>query len=187
MQPHLARLKIRGAGQSGDNAIAIAELEVYAAPVPTYDFTVSNFRSGGEFDNEAWAAFAQATYDLTDRLQLTVGGRYTDEQKSFTPDQIIFQNYYAGISAVVPPGNPLAALDAPFLQAGERILPLLKKKIDIDEFTQLEVGGALDTPVTCKRALVTGRLACTVPDRQLARVDARACRRAVPVDWDRGG
>jgi len=101
------------------------------------DFTVSNFRSGGKFDNKAWAAFAHATYDLTDRLHLTVGGRYTDEQKSFRPDQIIFQNYYAGISGVVPPDNPLAALDAPFLQAGERILPLLRKKIDIDEFTPM--------------------------------------------------
>ena len=38
---------------------------------------------------------------------------------------------------MVPPDNPLAALDAPFLQAGERILPLLKKKIDIDEFTPM--------------------------------------------------
>ena len=35
------------------------------------------------------------------------------------------------------PGNPLAALDAPFLQAGERILPLLEKQIDIDEFTPM--------------------------------------------------
>jgi len=101
------------------------------------DFTVSNFRSGGEFDNEAWAAFAQLTYDLTDRLHLSVGGRYTDEQKSFRPDQVIFTNYFAGISQVVPPGNPLAALDAPFLQAGERILPFIEKKIDIDEFTPM--------------------------------------------------
>ncbi|MEM9623994.1 MAG: TonB-dependent receptor, partial [Pseudomonadota bacterium] len=86
---------------------------------------------------EAWAVFAQATYDVTDRFHVTVGGRYTDEEKSFLPDQIIFQNYYAGISNVVPPGNPLAALDAPFLQAGERILPLLEKQIDIDEFTPM--------------------------------------------------
>ena len=101
------------------------------------DFTVSNFRSGGAFDNEAWAAFAQLTYDLTDRLHLSVGGRYTDEQKSFRPDQIIFTNYFAGISQVVPPGNPLAPLDAPFLQAGERILPFVEKQIDIDEFTPM--------------------------------------------------
>lgn len=101
------------------------------------DFTVSNFRSGGQFDNEAWAVFAQGTYDLTDRLHLTLGARYTDEEKSFLPDQIIFTNYFAGISALVPPGNPLAALDAPFLQAGSRILPLLEKKIEIDEFSPL--------------------------------------------------
>ena len=101
------------------------------------DFTVSNFRSGGQFDNEAWAVFAQATYDISDRLHLTLGGRYTEEEKSFLPDQIIFQNYFAGISQVVPPGNPLAALDAPFLQAGSRILPLVEKDIEIDEFTPL--------------------------------------------------
>ena len=105
--------------------------------VNTLDFTVSNFRSGGSFDNEAWAAFAQATYDLTDALHLTLGGRYTDEQKSFTPDQIIYQNYYAGFSSLVPADNPLAALDAPFLQAGGRILPLLEKDIDISEFTPM--------------------------------------------------
>lgn len=101
------------------------------------DFTVSNFRSGGKFDNESWATFAQVTYDVTDRLHLTVGGRYTNDQKSFLPDQIILQNYFAGISALVPPGNPLAALDAPFLQAGERILPLVEKDIDIKEFTPM--------------------------------------------------
>jgi iron complex outermembrane receptor protein len=101
------------------------------------DFTVSNFRSGGEFDNESWALFAQATYDLTERLHLTAGVRYTDEEKAFTPDQIIFTNYFAGISNVVPPDNPLAALDAPFLQAGERILPFLTKRIDIEETTPM--------------------------------------------------
>jgi iron complex outermembrane receptor protein len=105
--------------------------------VNTLDFTVSNFRSGGQFDNTAWAAFAQATYDVTDKLHLTLGGRYTDEDKSFTPDQIIYNNYYAGFSNLVPPGNPLAALDAPFLQAGSRILPLLEKEISISEFTPM--------------------------------------------------
>lgn len=103
----------------------------------TLDFTVSNFRSGGSFDNEAWAAFAQATYDITDRWHLTLGGRYTDETKKFKPDQVIYQNYYAGISEVVPPDNPLAALDAPFLQAGTAILPSVEKKIEIDEFTPM--------------------------------------------------
>jgi len=101
------------------------------------DFTVSNFQSGGDFDNSAWALFAQANYDLTDQLHLTLGGRYTEEDKSFLPVQVIFQNYYAGISQVVPPDNPLFALDAPFLQAGEPILPLVEKDIEISEFTPM--------------------------------------------------
>ncbi len=105
--------------------------------VNTLDFTVSNFRSGGAFDNTSWAAFAQATYDMTDRLHLTLGARYTDEDKAFTPDQIIYNNYFAGFSNLVPPGNPLAALDAPFLQAGSRILPLMEKEISISEFTPM--------------------------------------------------
>jgi iron complex outermembrane receptor protein len=101
------------------------------------DFTVSNFRSGGAFDNESAAIFAQGTFDISDRWHLTVGGRYTDESKVFLPDQIIFQNYFAGISQFVPPGNPLAALDAPFLQAGSRILPNIEKQLDISEFTPM--------------------------------------------------
>ena len=103
----------------------------------TLDFTISNFRSGGGFDNKSMAAFAQLTYDFTDQLHLTVGGRYTDESKKFHPDQVIYQNYYAGISQVLPPGHPLAALDAPFLQAGTRILPDLEKELEINEFTPM--------------------------------------------------
>ena len=103
----------------------------------TLDFTISNFRSGGEFDNKSMAAFAQLTYDFTDQLHLTVGGRYTDESKKFHPDQVIYQNYYAGISQVLPPGHPLSALDAPFLQAGTRILPDLEKEQEINEFTPM--------------------------------------------------
>jgi iron complex outermembrane receptor protein len=101
--------------------------------VNTLDFTVSNFRSGGSFDNEALALFAQATYDITDNWHMTRGGRYTEETKKFHPDQIIYQNYYPD----VPPGTPLSALSAPFLQAGSRVLPDLEKEIEIDEFTPL--------------------------------------------------
>lgn len=100
----------------------------------TLDFTITNFRSGGEFDNKSMAAFAQLTYDFTDQLHLTVGGRYTDESKKFHPDQVIYQNYY---SQLLPPGHPLAALDAPFLQAGTRILPDLEKELEINEFTPM--------------------------------------------------
>jgi len=90
------------------------------------DFTVSRFRSGGKFDNRSLAAFAQGTYDATDRFHITAGIRYTDEKKKFRPDQIIHQNYFAGS------GHP--QLDAPFMQAGERILPFLEKELTYDNF-----------------------------------------------------
>ncbi len=95
--------------------------------VNTLDFTVSNFRSGGKFDNESYAAFAQGTFKFTDAFSVTLGGRYTDEKKKFLPDQIIYQNYFAGS------GDPM--LDAPFMQAGQRILPFVEKEISIGEFT----------------------------------------------------
>lgn len=89
------------------------------------DFAISNFRSGGKFDTESTALFAQGTWDINDKLSLTLGLRYTDETKSFLPDQIIFNNPFEGT------GDP--NLDAPFLAAGSRILPLLEKETDIQE------------------------------------------------------
>ena len=35
--------------------------------------------------SEVWAVFAQAGWDLSDALSLSVGGRYTEDQKVFTP------------------------------------------------------------------------------------------------------
>ncbi len=101
------------------------------------DFTVSNFISGGEYDNESAALFAQVNWSFTDTLHLTLGGRYTEESKKFLPQQYIIENYYAGISQVLPPENPLAALDAFFLQAGYPILPALEKELEISEFTPM--------------------------------------------------
>ena len=95
----------------------------------TLDFTVSNFVSGGAFDNESYAAFAQGSYDHSDDWTLTLGVRYTDETKNFTPDQVILQNYFAGS------GHP--QLDAPFMQAASRILPNIEKEVEADETTPM--------------------------------------------------
>lgn len=97
--------------------------------VNTLDFVVSNFRSGGEFDNTSEAAFLQGTYAFDDQWSLTLGVRYTEEEKSFLPDQIIYQNKFAGS------GHPM--LDAPFMQAGTRILPHVEKTLDYSETTPM--------------------------------------------------
>jgi iron complex outermembrane receptor protein len=38
-------------------------------------------------DNNSWAAFTQWTWDATDKLALTLGGRYTEDEKGAFPDQ----------------------------------------------------------------------------------------------------
>lgn len=41
-------------------------------------------------DNTSWAAFTQWTYNVTDQLSLTAGGRYTEDDKGAYPDQFDF-------------------------------------------------------------------------------------------------
>jgi iron complex outermembrane receptor protein len=45
------------------------------------DFLNLFLLSGGYFETEDYAAFAHATYHVTDKLDLTLGVRYTDEEK----------------------------------------------------------------------------------------------------------
>jgi iron complex outermembrane recepter protein len=41
-------------------------------------------------DNKSWAAFTQWTYSLGERLDLTAGGRYSEDEKAAFPDQFDF-------------------------------------------------------------------------------------------------
>jgi iron complex outermembrane receptor protein len=42
--------------------------------------------------NSSWAVFTQWTYDFTDKLALTLGGRYTEDTKGSIPDQFNYAN-----------------------------------------------------------------------------------------------
>lgn len=97
--------------------------------VNTLDFVMAKFTSGGRFENNSQAAFGQATMDFTDWFSLTVGLRYTEEEKSFSPDQVILANYFAGS------GHPV--LDAPFMQVGTRVLPDATDTQSISELTPM--------------------------------------------------
>ena len=50
------------------------------------DFAAVDIESGGRFDHESRAIFAQGTFDITDRLHLTAGLRYTEDTKDFIVD-----------------------------------------------------------------------------------------------------
>jgi iron complex outermembrane recepter protein len=43
-------------------------------------------------DNNSWAAFTQWTWNATDKLALTAGGRYTEDDKGSYPDQFDYSN-----------------------------------------------------------------------------------------------
>jgi len=54
---------------------------------------VGTFNSGGLVENDSQAVFGQLTYDLTDKLSLTLGLRWTEENKAFKPLQFAETQY----------------------------------------------------------------------------------------------
>ena len=46
-------------------------------------------------NSESWAAYAQINYDITDKISLSLGARYTDEEKTATVNNgLVFYNLY---------------------------------------------------------------------------------------------
>ncbi|MEX2124212.1 MAG: TonB-dependent receptor [Woeseia sp.] len=85
------------------------------------EFTPVSLITGGDVDNESYAAFAQATHDFTEQLSLTAGLRYTRDEKEFIPDQYITEN----------------RTGAPQFAPGTRILPMIAEKVDFSETTPM--------------------------------------------------
>jgi len=62
-------------------------------------FTINNFQAlfgagtNADFDAsqdlDSWAVFGDLSFDLSDRLALTLGGRYSEEEKDFTNDLLV--------------------------------------------------------------------------------------------------
>ncbi|HEV8444348.1 MAG TPA: TonB-dependent receptor [Steroidobacteraceae bacterium] len=48
---------------------------------------VQHDSDNNKVDNDSWAAFTQWTYNFTQKLALTLGGRYTEDDKGSYPDQ----------------------------------------------------------------------------------------------------
>jgi len=65
-------------------------------------FAPVDFLSGGAVKNDSFALFSQVTFDITDRLSLTGGLRYTEDNKRFTPDSRVISSLIG-----IPPGVPL--------------------------------------------------------------------------------
>ena len=91
-------------------------------------FVISQFRSGGAFRNESLAAFGQGTLKLGSSVKLTAGLRYTRDNKSFHPDQIIIANRAAFLGA---------PFNSPIFDPGTRVLPNVEAKVHFGEVTPM--------------------------------------------------
>ena len=83
--------------------------------------------SGGDYDNSSVAGFAQVTGDVTDRLSLTVGGRYTMDRKGLRPDNYARGDASQDAGSIFGPTWPLLAgvYSSPTgpMRPGDRMLP----------------------------------------------------------------
>lgn len=65
------------------------------------DFANIDIESGGFFDHDSIAGFAQGTFDVTDKLHITMGIRYTKDTKDFTVEDFTF----TGTAGITTPGQ----------------------------------------------------------------------------------
>jgi iron complex outermembrane receptor protein len=101
---------------------------------PVYN-SIVQFDSGGTIDNTSYAAFGQTTYDITRKLDLTVGLRYTSEQRTFNPAlQHIVS--YSSSPGLTPPGW-VDVLAGAFGPAGTPLFPAGDYRRDSDSFTPM--------------------------------------------------
>ncbi len=112
-------------------------------PVPF----VGNFTSGGQTDNDNFAVFGQATWDMTDQLHLTLGLRFTDETKRFSPYSFIPEG---GFYVKGGPGSPAVRFyDCPtgtepgcvtagrLFTPGDRLIPEGEYEESFDDWTPM--------------------------------------------------
>jgi iron complex outermembrane receptor protein len=62
--------------------------------------TEAGVKLGGDVETTSWAVFAQGTYDINDEVAVTLGLRYTDDEKEGTNKNILFGPEFVGEVAV---------------------------------------------------------------------------------------
>lgn len=97
-------------------------------------FANVHIQSGGLFDSDSLAVFGQGTYDVTDKLSVTLGLRYTEDTKEYLPDQF-FEAFPGPVSLAgfLPPCPSTGATCV----VGDRVLPFVKEEASAEEVTPM--------------------------------------------------
>lgn len=77
---------------------------------------VGNFSLDGQYENETFAAFTNATLDITDKLHLTAGVRVFEETKAFSPKQETLTPYAVAFPVACSPAGAASDPDGPLYQ-----------------------------------------------------------------------
>ena len=93
---------------SGDRVQAVGGLFYLSATAAgAFDTVLSQaaltIATAGHVDTESWSAFADVSFELTDALTLSLGGRYTQDEKT----GVVYRQNFTGIRSPLF-GNPLA-------------------------------------------------------------------------------
>ncbi len=70
-----------------------------------------NANTEGDVDTETWSLFADFTFDLTDRTSVSVGGRYTSDERS---SRVLRRTYAGGLSPAFGGSGAVVAITSDF-------------------------------------------------------------------------
>lgn len=65
-----------------------------------------NAQTLGDVDTETWSIFGDFTYDITDRISVSLGGRYTSDKRT---SRILRTTFIGGYSDLFPPSTAIPA------------------------------------------------------------------------------
>lgn len=86
----------------------------------------------GDVDTETWAVFADVNFDLTDTLSISVGGRFTSDERSVTVERESF----LGLSSPYFSGADAVSITAPVTDAaGNQVVPRFENDRTDEDFT----------------------------------------------------
>lgn len=82
-------------------------------------FTSATSFTLGDVDTKTWAVFGEATWDLTDEWSLSLGGRYTDDERTSR----VIRETFLGVNSPYFGNDNAVSITVPVIVDGEEVVP----------------------------------------------------------------